>query len=340
MPDVQGGLNRRPWIVAVIIILGLGTAMWSVRNYIHHTLRPRQAAALQSRITEAVNRAQTRYQLGKFARALEDYQHVLRTFDGDLGGEAKGQITDRIGLCYLGLAEQNGAGANLAPAVTAFREALGFLPAGEFPVAHAGTQSHLGDAYRLRFLADLELQYADQAIEAYQAALGLYATAENAVAQARTLNRIGNVYRDLHAKDGSSVEQALQSYEQARAALEVEPDAAVLGETHANVGLAYLTLARTGGASRNLKRAIGQFDRALVLLDAETGPHEYGAVHRHLGDAYTLLAEAKPSSSINRALHTQNVIAYRNKAKAAYRIADSFGSAPAPQTPQAPTEKK
>jgi hypothetical protein len=73
------------------------------------------------------------------------------------------------------------------------------------------------------------------------------------------------------------------------------------------------------------------------LLDAEGSPHEYGAVHRHLGDAYTLLAEAKPSSSTNRALHTQNVIAYRNKAKAAYRIAQNFGNS---ARPRAPVEKK
>ena len=337
MPDVQGGLNRRPWIVAVVILLGLGAAMWSVRNYIQHTLRPRQEAALQSRIAEAVNRAQGRFQLGKFARALEDYQHVLRTFDGDLGDEAKGKITNGIGLCYLGLAEQNDAETSLGPAVTAFRKALGLLPAAEFPVAHAGTQTHLGDAYRLAFLTDLEPQDADKAIEAYRSALELYATEENAVAQAKTLNRIGNVYRDLHAKNSSSMEQALQTYDQARKALEAQPDAAVLGETHANIGLAYLTLARADSPSRNLKRAIGQFDRALVLLDAEASRREFGAVHRHLGDAYTLLAEAKPSSSTNRALHTQNVIAYRNKAKAAYRIAENFGTQ---ASPAAPAEKK
>ena len=337
MPDVQGGLNRRPWIVAVIVLLGLGAAMWSVRNYIQHTLRPRQEAALQARIAEAVNRAQGRFQLGKFARALEDYQHVLRTFDGDLGNEAKGQITNQIGLCYLGLAEQNGEETSLSHAVAAFQEALGFLPAAEFPLAHAGTRSHLGDAYRLRFLTDQELQHANQGIEAYEAALRLYATAEKAVAQAGTLNRIGNLHRDLHAKDGASMEQALRFYEQAREALEAEPDAAVLGETHANVGLAYLTLARTDGSSRNLKRAIRQFDRALVLLDAEESRREFGAVHRHLGDTYTLLAEARPSSSTNRALHTQNVIAYRNKAKAAYRIAENFGTQ---ANPPAPSEKK
>lgn len=326
MPDVQGALNRRPWIVAGIILLGLLTAMWAVRGYIHHTLRPRQEAALQARIAEAVERAQARYQLGKFTRALEDYQHVLRTFDGDLAGEAKGEIKGQIGLCHLGLAEQNGAEASLASAVAAFREALAFLPAVEFPVAHAGTQNHLGDAYRLRFLADLEARDADQAINAYQAALGIYSAEANAPAQARTLNRIGNVYRDLHAKDDPTMKQALQFYEQAKKALEAQPDAVVLGETHTNEGLAYLALARNGPAFRNLKRAIGQFDRALNLLDAEGAPEAYGAVHRHLGDAYTLLAEAKPPSSTNRALHTQNAIAYRNKAKAAYRIAENFGS--------------
>lgn len=330
MPDVRGALNRRPWIVAVVVLLGLGTAMWSVRNYIHHTLRPRQEAALQARIAEAVNRAQARYQLGKYARALEDYQHVLRTFDGDLEAEAKGRITVQIGLCNLGLAEQNGAEATLNLAVSAFREALAFLPVAEFPTAHADAQNHLGDAYRVRFLSGLEAPHADQAIEAYQAALMLHVAAEDAVAQARTLNRIGNVYRDLHAADGASMERAFQLYEQAKEALESEPDAAVLGETHVNVGLAYLTLARAAGGSRNLKRAIGQFDRALDLLDPDGSPHDYGAVHRHLGDAYTLLAETRPSSSTNRALHTQNVIAYRNKAKAAYRIAENFGNTARP----------
>ena len=336
MPDVQGALNRRPWIVAAVILLGLGAGMWSVRNYIHYTLRPQQEAALQARIAEAVNRAQTRYQLGKFTRALEDYRHILRTFDGDLRDEARGQITNKIGLCYLGLAEQNGAESNLGPAVTAFQQALGFLPAGEFPDAHAGTQNYLGDAYRLLFLSALELPHADQAIEAYQAALRLYGSADDAVGQARTLNRIGNVYRDLHAKDSSSMEQALQFYQRASQALESEPDAAVLGETHANMGLAYLGAARAGGASRNLKRAIKQFDRALDLLEADVSPHEFGLVHKHLGDAYTLLAEARPSSSTNRALHTQNVIAYRNKAKAAYRIAENLGNT---ARPRAPAEK-
>ena len=326
MPDVRGALNRRPWIVAAVVLLGLATAMWAVRGYIHHTLRPRQEAALQARIAAAVERAQARYRLGKFTRALEDYQHVLRTFDGDLAAAAKGEIKGGIGLCHLGLAAQNGAEASLASAVAAFREALAFLPAAEFPVAHAGARNHLGDAYRLRFLADPERQHADHAIEAYQAALGLYAAAQNAPAQARTLTRIGNVYRELHAADGAGMEQALGFYEQAREALEVEPDAAVLGETHTNEGLAYLTLARTRGSFRSLRRAIAQFERALDLLDPDASPHAYGAVHRHLGDAYTLLAEARPPSSTNRALHTQNVIAYRNKAKAAYRIADNFGS--------------
>lgn len=230
-----------------------------------------------------------------------------------------------MGLCYLGLAEHNGANANLALAVTAFQEALGFLPASEFSAARAGVQSRLGDAHRLRFLAESEPQYADEATEAYQAALGLYTAAGNAVAQAQTLNRLGNVYRDLHAADNPHMERALQFYEQARRALKAQPDPATLGETHANVGLAYLTLARAGGGSRNLKRAIDQLDRALHQLDAETSPREYATVHKHLGDAYTLLAEARPGSSTNRALHTQNVIAYRNKAKAAYKIAENFG---------------
>ena len=337
MPGVREALNRRPWIVAVVILLGLGTAMWSVRNYIHHTLRPRQEAALQSRIAEAVKRAQARYQLGKFARALEDYQHVMRTFDGDLESETKGRITNEIGLCYLGLAAQSGAESNLGQAVEAFREALGLLPATEFPVLHAGTQTHIGDAYRMRLAADLEPEHAGRAIDAYQVALALHSAADNSAARAKTLNRIGNVYRDLHARDGSSMDQALRTYEQARKALEAQPDAAVLGETHANMGLAYLTVARTDGSSRNLKRAIGQFDRALVLLDAEESRRDFGAVHRHLGDAYTLLAEARPSSSTNRALHTQNVIAYRNKAKAAYRIAENFGIQ---GNPPAPAQEK
>ena len=223
MPDVRGALNRRPWIVAAVVLVALGTAMWSVRNYIHHTLRPRQEAALQARIAEAVNRAQTRYQLGKYARALEDYRHVLRTFDGDLEAEARGQITVQIGLCNLGLAEQSGAESSLNLAVSAFREALALLPVGEFPSAHAGAQNHLGDAYRLRFLAGLETPYADQAIEAYQAALSLYAAAEDAAAQARTFNRIGNVYRDLHAGDAAGMERALQLYDQAKEALGSEP---------------------------------------------------------------------------------------------------------------------
>jgi hypothetical protein len=49
---------------------------------------------LQARIADAVGRAETRYQLGKFTRALEDYQHVLRTFDADLTGEAKGRLAN------------------------------------------------------------------------------------------------------------------------------------------------------------------------------------------------------------------------------------------------------
>ena len=72
-------------------------------------------------------------------------------------------------------------------------------------------------------------------------------------------------------------------------------------------------------------------------MDADTSPRQFGTVHKHLGDAYTLLAEARPSSSTNRALHTQNVIAYRNKAKAAYRIAENFGFR---RERPAPAEKK
>jgi hypothetical protein len=91
---MRGVLNRHPWILAVFILLALVSAMWVVTHYIHHTLRPRQHAALQARIADAVGRAETRYQLGKFTRALEDYQHVLRTFDADLTGEAKGRLAN------------------------------------------------------------------------------------------------------------------------------------------------------------------------------------------------------------------------------------------------------
>jgi len=87
-----------------------------------------------------------------------------------------------------------------------------------------------------------------------------------------------------------------------------------------------------------MKRAIAQFDKALDQLDADTSPRQFGTVHKHLGDAYTLLADARPSSSTNRALHTQNVIAYRNKAKAAYKIAENFGIRRG--RPPAPAEKK
>lgn len=325
MPDVRWVLNRHPWILAVLILVGLGAAMAAVTNYIHHTVRPRQHAALQARIAETVHRAEGRYELGKFARALEDYQHVLRTFDADLTREAKGRITEEVGLCHLALAGQGDSQDHLAQAVAAFQEALKHLPVDAFATAHASVQSHLGDAYRRHYQVEARPELADHAIEAYQVALRLHAADSDAVAQAQALNRLGNVYRDLYQADDSSMQQALQFYEQARAVLEVAPNAATLGATYANMGLAYLALARGSGASRNLKRAIQQFDRAANQLDAETSPREYGIVHKHLGDAYTLLSDAKPSSSTNRALHTQNVIAYRNKAKAAYRIGENFG---------------
>ena len=325
MPGVQGVLNRRPWIVAVLILVGLGAAMAAVTNYIHHTVRPRQRAALEARIADAVQRAEGRYERGKLARALEDYQHVLRTFDADLMRETKGRITEQVGLCHLGLAGQNDPQGHLAQAVAAFQEALKLLPVNAFAAAHAGVQGNLVDAYRRQFQVEAELELAHNAVQAYQAALGLHTADSDAVAQARMLNRLGDVHRDLHQAGNSSMEQALQFYEQALAALAAVPDAATLGATYINMGLAYLTVARASGASRNLKRAIRQFDRAVSQLDADTSPREYGTVHKHLGDAYTLLADTKPGSSTNRALHTQNVIAYRNKAKAAYRIAENFG---------------
>ena len=325
MPGVRGVLNRHPWIVAAFILLALGTAIWAVTNYIHHTVRPRQRAALQARIADAVRHAETRYERGKFARALEDYQHVLRTFDADLPPRTKGQLTNQVGLCYLGLAGDGDPQGPIVQAVKAFQQALALLPASDFPIAHAGTQNHLGDAHRRRFQVEAEPEQADKAIAAYRAALRLYADTSDAVAQAQTLNRLGNVHRDLHQTDRSSIEQALQFYDQARAALEAASDAATLGATYANAGLAYLALAQGNSASRNLKRAIGQFDKALNQFDAETSPHEYATVHKHLGDAYTLLAAARPGSSTNRALHTQNVITYRNKAKAAYKVAENFG---------------
>ena len=325
MPEVRWVLNRHPWILAVLILLALGTAMWAVTHYIQHTVRPRQRAALEARINAAVRHAETRYERGKFARALETYQHVLHTFDAHLSRETRGRLTEQLGLCHLGLAEQSDPQGHLVQAVTAFQEALGLLPVGDFPAAHASAQNHLGDAYRRRFQIEAEPQHADKAIAAYQIALALHASASAAVAQAQTLNRLGNVHRDRHQAGTPSMEQALRFYEQARAALGTEPDAATLGATYANTGLAYLALARGNSSSRNLKRAIGQFDRALAQLDAETSPHEYATVHKHLGDAYTLLAETRPGSSTNRALHTQNVIAYRNKAKAAYKVAENFG---------------
>ena len=337
MAEVRWVLNRHPWILAVLILVGLGAAMGAVTNYIHHTVRPQQRAALEARIADAVHRAEGRYEGGKFARALEDYQHVLRTFDADLTGVAKGQITEQVGLCYLGLAGQSDPQGHLAQAVAAFQEALELLPVNAFATAHASVQSHLGDAYRRHFQVEANSGLADKAVEAYQAALGLHAADSDAVAQAQTLNRLGNVHRDLHQAGNSSMEQALQFYEQARAALEAAPDAATLGTTYTNMGLAYLILARGNGASRNLKRAIDQFDRAVNQLDAETSPHEFGTAHKHLGDAYTLLADAKPGSSTNRALHTQNVIAYRNKAKAAYKVAENFGI---PRERPAPVGKK
>ena len=337
MSEAWRVLNRHPWILAVLILIGLSTAMWAVTHYIHHTVRPRQRAALETRIADAVRQAEARYEKGKFARALEAYQHVLRTFDGDLAREAKGQLTEQVGLCYLGLAEQHDPPGHLAQAVAALQEATGLLSVGDFPAAHAGAQNHLGDAHRRRFQVEAKPEHADKAIEAYQIALGLHASAADSVAQARTLNRLGNVYRDLAQAGSPSMEQALQFYDQAHAALEAEPDAAALGATHANMGLAYLALARGNGASRNLKRAIEQFDRALDQLDADTSPRQFGTVHKHLGDAYTLLAETRPGSSTNRALHTQNVIAYRNKAKAAYRIAENFGIR---RERPAPVEKK
>ena len=337
MPGVQGVLNRHPWIVAALILLALGTAIWAVTHYIHHTVRPRQRAALQARIADAVRHAQARYERGIFARALEDYQHVLGTFDADLPQRSKGQLTNQIGLCHLGLAGDGDPQGHIFQAVKAFQQALELLPAGDFPNAHAGTQNHLGDAYRRHFQVEARPEHADKAIGAYRVALELYASVEDSVAQAQTFNRLGNVHRDLHQASNSSMEQALQFYEQARAALEAAPDAATLGATYTNTGLAYLVLARGTGASRNLKRAIQQFDRAVNQLDADASPREYGTVHKHLGDAYALLADAKPSSSTNRALHTQNVIAYRNKAKAAYRIAENFG---VPRERPAPAKKK
>ena len=337
MAEVRWVLNRHPWILALLILAGLGAAMWAVTDYIQHTVRPRQQAALEARIAEAVSRAEGRYERGKFARALEDYRHVLRTFDADLTPETRGRLTEQVGLCHLGLAAGADPQGHLTQAIAAFQEALVLLPLGDFPAAHASTQNHLGDAHRQRFQVEAEPEHAGKAIAAYQAALALFAETSDAVAQAQTLNRLGNVHRDLQQAGASGMEQALQFYEQALAALAAQPDAATLGATHANTGLAYLALAQGNGASRNLKRAIAQFDRALLQLDADTSPHAYATVHKHLGDAYTLLAEAKPSSSTNRALHTQNVIAYRNKAKAAYRIAENFG---VQRARPAPAEKK
>ena len=320
-------LNCHPGPICSVILLGLALAMWAVHDYIEHTVRPRQQAARQARISVASSRAEAQYKKGKFDRALEEYRYILQAFDAHLRPHVKGRLHSQIGLCYIGLADTSQPVEHLTQAIDAFAVAFAFLPVDAYAMDHARAQIGLGDTHVALTHVEGKPEHMDRAIQAYQTALDIQREASNPAEHASTLNRLGNVYRD-HPKanrSARSIDRALAFYQQALEVLADQPYPREMGQTHLEMGQAYIALAKNGTPNRWLNHAIAQFQAALAVLTADAHPQAYGIAHRYLGDSYTMFAEIKPRPGAPRSSYIQRAMSYRNKAKAAYRIAENFG---------------
>lgn len=133
------------------------------------------------------------------------------------------------------------------------------------------------------------------AIEAYTLSLQWLEESDSRVPE--VLNDKGNLYwmlsrqPTLQSEASLYLEQAVESYQQARQKLlpEVEPQTYAMVQN--NLGAAYNDLSRYQDAAENLQAAIAAYREALTYRTAEKDSHKYASTQNNLGTAYWHLAQ-------------------------------------------------
>ncbi|MDZ7969419.1 MAG: tetratricopeptide repeat protein [Nostoc sp. DedSLP03] len=194
---------------------------------------------------------------------------------------------------------------NIEIAMTGYDIALTVYTRSAFPFDWAGTQFHLGEAYRNRILGE-RAENIELAIAAYNQALEIITKSAFPVDWAGTQNNLGIacVYRILGER-AENIELAIAAYNQALEIITKSAFPVDWAGTQNNLGIAcvYRIL---GERAENIELAIAAYNQALEITTKSAFPVNWAATQNNLGEAYRNRILGERSENIELAIAAFN----------------------------------
>jgi tetratricopeptide (TPR) repeat protein len=323
-------LNRHPVAVSVLILIGAAGGFWAARDFVLHTLQPRQHAARQAKLAAEIGEADAKFRHRQYDPALHSYRFVLDAHAGQLTEREKGRLHHQVGLCLMGLAERKNEKENLTRAIEALAEAIRRRPLAGDPAGYAESQFQLGRAYdALARVAGEPLRY-ERAIAAYGEALKVRTLEADPPGYAALQILIGNAHRDRFVSGrGQKDEQmspALSAYAEALRVTSPNEHPETFARTHIERGRAYLKLAEGLFKRTHTRNALADFEQALEVFTVKTHPRDFGRAQKLLGDTYMKMYDEVEVDTGTRAQDSLVRYSWRESAKRAYELAAQFGA--------------
>lgn len=177
----------------------------------------------------------------------------------------------------------------------------------ESPEGLAMAYRTLGNFYRDCIeQGDASLPTLEVAIQVYEQALQWLP--EASLDRAETLNDVGNLYwmvaQTQPDQARHSLQQTVQSYEQALRILESDPQQPLAVIVYNNLGATYADLARYDQPEANLSRSVAAYEQVLHARTAESDPLRYASTQNNLGTTFWNLAQyQQPQFNLRQAVH-------------------------------------
>ncbi len=254
----------------------------------------------EAQARKALAEADSLYDKGRFAEAIEQYNQSLLFFCEDAHPQDWAMTQNNLGIAYRNLPTGD-RGENLAKAIACYEAALRIRTEQDFPSQWATTQNNLGIAYANLPTGNKGENLA-KAITCYEAALRIRTEKDFPADWAMTQNNLGEAYRKMPTGNKEeNLKQAITCFEAALRIRTEKDFPADWAMTQNNLGLAYSDLP-TGDKGENLAKAIACYEAALRIYTEQDFPANWATTQNNLGVAFRNLPTGDKGDNLAKAI--------------------------------------
>ena len=255
------------------------------RSYIRYN-----EARKQRQQQEALFRAETLLNAGKYRDAVPIYQDLLLRLTPEKTPVLYGDIQRKLATCHLTLAQSEDAATHLKAGAMALEKALGIVDAAT--AEYAKLQQDLGAAYSKLALFRNPGENYPRAIRANQEALKTYTLKHHPDTYARLHKAIGMAYRNLAEVTDSreNLSRAKGVFEAALTVYTLNYDPFEHGVAQNNIGAILMSLAAGDEQEIYLKTAVHAFEAARTGFNPKVYPFDYALAMNNMGLVYNNLS--------------------------------------------------